>query len=197
MVFRILIACITSSLLFTSTLIAQRMQYPISPKKPVELDFFGEKIIDDYQWLENDTSAETEHWVDEQIACTRTHLDQMPERERIAARFKELFNFEKVGAPMRVGDYFFIYKNSGLEPQGKYFVRKGLNGEDKLFLDINALSPNGLATASLLGADEKHRWMAVAINEAGSDWSSIVIYEIATGKRLEDRLEWVKFSGAA
>ena len=185
-----------SFILISSSIQAQRMNQPESPKKPIDLDFFGESITDNYLWLENDTSTETEQWVDQQIAWTRSHLDQMPERARIADRFQELFNFEKVGAPMRVGDYFFIYKNSGLEPQGKYFVRKGLNGEDKVFLDMNALSPNGLATASLLGADDNHRWMAVAINEAGSDWSSIVIYDIATGKRLDDRLEWVKFSGA-
>ncbi|MFM7814280.1 MAG: S9 family peptidase, partial [Flavobacteriales bacterium] len=189
-------SAILATFIFSSALNAQRMNYPETPKKPNQLEFFGERIIDNYQWLENDTSSETERWVDEQIAFTRNHLDQIPERNRIATRFQELFNFEKVGAPMRAGEYFFIYKNAGLEPQGKYYIRKGLQGEDKVFLDINTLDPNGLASASLIGADDQNRWMAVSINEAGSDWSSIVVYDIASGKPMQDRLEWVKFSGA-
>jgi len=74
---------------------------------------------------------------------TRKYLDQIPFREKIKNRYTELYNYEKVGAPQRAGEYYFIFKNSGLESQGKYFVRKGLEGEEQLFLDINALSTDG------------------------------------------------------
>lgn len=172
-------------------------KYPESRKEEQQLDFFGTQVSDPYLWLENDTSAETGAWVDAQIAVTRNYLDSIPFRKKIAERFKDLFNFEKVGAPMKAGEYYFIYKNSGLEAQGKYFVRKGMDGPDELFLDINTIAENGLASASLLGADDQNRYMAVNVNEAGSDWSTIEVYDIATKQKLSDRLEWVKFSGAA
>ena len=172
-------------------------QYPTTEKQDNELDFFGTKVNDPYIWLEDDTSAQTGAWVDAQIATTRGYLDSIPFRDKIEARFRDLFNFEKVGAPMKVGDYYFIYKNSGLEAQGKYFVRKGLEGTDELFLDINTIAEGGLASAQLLGADADNRYMAVNINEAGSDWSRIVVYDVATKKQMTDRLDWVKFSGAA
>lgn len=172
-------------------------KYPESRKEEQQLDFFGTQVSDPYLWLENDTSAETGSWVDAQIAVTRNYLDSIPFRKKIADRFRDLFNFEKVGAPMKVGDYYFIYKNSGLEAQGKYFVRKGMEGADELFLDINTIAENGLASASLLGADDQNRYMAVNVNEAGSDWSTIEVYDIATKQKMSDRLEWVKFSGAA
>lgn len=171
-------------------------KYPETKKIDAKNEYFGTIVEDPYQWLENDTSAETAAWVDAQIAVTRSYLDSIPFRNKLAERFKELYNFEKVGAPIKAGDYYFIYKNSGLEPQGKYFVRKGLDGEDELFLDINTIAEGGLASASLLGADDDNRYMAVSINEAGSDWSRIEVYDIATKKKLDDVLQWVKFSGA-
>jgi prolyl oligopeptidase len=172
-------------------------KYPVSAKQETQLDFFGTQVNDPYTWLENDTSKQTGQWVDEQIAVTRGYLDKIPSREKIEKRFRELFDFEKVGAPMKAGDSFFIYKNSGLEAQGKYFVRKGLEGTDELFIDINTIAPGGLASAQLLGADDQNKYMAVNINKAGSDWSNIIVYDIATKQPISDNLEWVKFSGVS
>jgi prolyl oligopeptidase len=171
--------------------------YPVSEKQENMLDFFGTQVSDPYMWLENDTSAQTAKWVDAQIATTRGYLDSIPYREALEARFRELFNFEKVGAPIKAGDYYFIYKNSGLEAQGKYFVRKGLDGADELFLDINTIAEGGLASASLLGPDDENRYMAVSVSEAGSDWSRIEVYDIVTRQKMSDELKWVKFSGAS
>jgi prolyl oligopeptidase len=110
-------------------------QYPATAKEEKTLDFFGTSVSDPYMWLENDTAANTEAWVNEQIALTSGYLDSIPFRQKIKDRFTELFNFEKVGAPMKAGDYYFMFRNSGLEPQGKYFVRKGETGAEEVFLD--------------------------------------------------------------
>jgi prolyl oligopeptidase len=171
-------------------------QYPVTAKEEKTLDFFGTSVSDPYMWLENDTAANTEAWVNEQIAVTTGYLDSIPFRQKIKERFTELFNFEKVGAPIKAGDYYFMFRNSGLEPQGKYFVRNGATGVEEVFLDVNALSSEGTTSAGLLGADDSNRYMAVSINEAGSDWGRIEVFDIATKTRLSDRLEWVKFSGA-
>ena len=171
-------------------------EYPATAKEEKTLDFFGTPVSDPYMWLENDTATNTEDWVNRQIALTSGYLDSIPFRQKIKDRFTELFNFEKVGAPNKAGDYYFMFRNSGLEPQGKYFVRKGLDGLEEIFLDVNALSPEGTTSAGLLGADDSNRYMAVSVNEAGSDWGRIEVFDIASKTRLSDRLEWVKFSGA-
>ncbi len=143
--------------------------YPVTEKKDSVLEFHGEKITDPYIWLEDDRSEATAAWVTAQNSVTENYLAAIPFREKIRTRYTELFNYEKVGAPLRAGEYYFIYKNSGLEPQGKYFVRKGLDSADELFLDINALSADGTVAAELLGANEENTLMAVSISEAGSD----------------------------
>lgn len=171
--------------------------YPSTAKVDSMLDFHGTLVNDPYLWLENDTSDATAQWVDAQNAVTRSFLDSIPFRKALRQRYEELFNFEKVGAPTKVGDYYFIFKNSGLEAQGKYFVRKGLNGPDELFIDINAMSPDGTVAVELMGASDDNKYIAVNISEAGSDWSKIVIYDVATKQPTGDEIKWVKFSGAA
>lgn len=173
------------------------LRYPSTEKKDTAFHFFGTDVHDPYQWLENDNSSETLDWVEQQNTLTRSFLDNIPFRKAIRDRYAALFNFEKVGIPYKAGNYFFIFKNSGLEPQGKYFVREGLQGDDRVFLDVNALSADGSVAAELLGDDEQHRYMAVTVNESGSDWGRIWVYDIATGKKLNDELRWIKFSGAA
>jgi prolyl oligopeptidase PreP (S9A serine peptidase family) len=64
---------------------------------------------------------------------------------------------------------------------------KALEGADELFLDINTIAENGLASASLLGADDQNRYMAVNVNQAGSDWSTIEVYDIATKQKMSDQ----------
>lgn len=171
--------------------------YPVTQKKDSTLNFFGTPVSDPYLWLEDDNSAETMAWVDEQNKVTRSYIDSIPFRKKIRERYEELFNFEKVGAPFKVGEYYFVYKNSGLEPQGKIFVRKGLNGEDELFMDINALSTNGTVSANLMAASDDNKYIAVNISEAGSDWSRIAVYNVETKQPTGDELRWIKFSGAS
>jgi len=171
--------------------------YPETVRKDTILDFHGEQIADPYLWLEDDRSPETEAWVIAQNKLTGGYLESIPFRGQIRQRYESLFNFEKVGVPYRAGKHFFIYRNSGLEPQGKYFVREGLDGKDELFLDVNALSEDGNVSASLLDANDDHTLIAFSISEAGSDWSRIVVYDIATRMPLRDELRWVKFSGVS
>ena len=39
------------------------VNYPETTKKPVVEDYFGTKVTDNYRWLEDDRSPETENWV--------------------------------------------------------------------------------------------------------------------------------------
>ncbi|HRF81176.1 MAG TPA: S9 family peptidase, partial [Flavobacteriales bacterium] len=128
------------------------MTYPETRKDSTAGDeLHGTFVADPYRWLENDTSAETADWVKRQNAVTDQHLATIPFRKDIAKRFEELYDFPKLGGPMRVGELYFIWKNSGLQNQSVMYVRKGLEGTDEVFIDPNAIDPNGTTTFSPLG----------------------------------------------
>ncbi len=176
----------------------EKMNYPETRRDTTAGDtLHGTWVPDPYRWLENDTSAETADWVKRQNAVTQTQLEKIPFRSAVAKRFEALYDFPKVGGPMRVGERYFIWKNSGLQNQFVIHVREGIDGEDKVFIDPNAIDPNGTTTFSPVGTSTDHRYMAVGVSKAGSDWQDITVYDLTTMKQTSDLLKWCKFSGAA
>ncbi len=170
--------------------------YPQTQKVDVVDDYHGVKVPDPYRWLEDDNAPEVKAWVEEQNKLTFGYLNAIPCRQGIARRLEELFNYPRYSAPFRVGEYYFFAKNDGLQNQSVYYFQKGLDGEPQVFLDPNALSADGTVRIGLLGGSQDDRYMAISRSEAGSDWQEIRVVEIATRRELDDRLRWVKFSGA-
>lgn len=172
--------------------------YPETRQDPAAGDtLHGTWIPDPYRWLEDDMSAETADWVKRQNEVTQAWLAQVPFRGAIAKRYEELFNFPKVSAPRRVGELFFQYRNSGLQNQSVIYVRKGIDGEDKVFIDPNAIDTAGTTSINLSGASSDDRYIVVNIQRAGSDWQELEVWDLSTMSKLDDKLEWVKFSGAS
>jgi len=176
----------------------KQITYPETRKdKSAGDDLHGTWVADPYRWLENDTSAETADWVKRQNAVTNAYLEKIPFRGALAKRYEELYNFPKVNGPMRVGNLYFVWKNSGLQNQAVIYVREGLDGEDKVFIDPNQLDPAGTTTYSPIGTSKDDRYMAVGVQKAGSDWQEIMVYDLSTMQPTTDLLKWSKFSGAS
>lgn len=172
--------------------------YPETRKDPsVSDNYHGTKVADPYRWLEIDTAENVKQWVSEQNKVTFGYLGNIPYRNKIKERLTEIFNYPRYSSPFRVGEYYFFYKNDGLQNQSVIYFQKGISGEPMVFLDPNKMSSDGTAAVSLLGASKDNRYMAYSTNLAGSDWQQINVMEIATMKKLDDQLNWVKFSGAA
>lgn len=173
------------------------MNYPETRKDDVVDDYFGTKIADPYRWLENDTAAETKNWVKAQNEVTEAYLKQIPYRASIKNRLTEIWNYAKETAPFKEGEYYIYAKNNGLQNQNIWFIKKGLNGQEEVLIDPNTLNKAGTAAVTLLGFSLDKKYMAYSVAEAGSDWVTIQVMELATRKKLADELKWVKFSGAS
>lgn len=175
----------------------EKLIYPKTKKVEVVDNYFGTKVPDPYRWLENDNSEETKKWVEEENKLTFAFLDKIPYREKIGQRLKDLYNYPRISQPFRAGQYYFFYKNNGLQNQSVIYVQKGIDGPPEVFIDPNELSPDGTVRIALSGFSPDFRYVAIVRSEAGSDWSEIRVMEIATKKELPDRIKWVKFSGAS
>ena len=176
----------------------ERITYPETRKDSTAGDdLHGTWVADPYRWLENDTSAETADWVKAQNAVTNAYLENIPFRSALAKRYEELYNFPKVYGPMRVGNLYFVWKNSGLQNQAVIHVREGLDGEDKVFIDPNQLDSAGTTTYNPIGTSKDDRYMAVSVQKAGSDWQEIMVYDLTTLQPTPDLIKWSKFSGAS
>jgi prolyl oligopeptidase len=173
------------------------ISYPLTEKTDSSDDFFGTTVFDPYRWLENDTATKVKAWVTAENKTTFDYLAKIPFREKIKKRLTQIYNYARYGIPTKVGDYYFYTKNDGLQNQAIIYMQQGLKGPSEVFIDPNTLLLDGTASVSLLGASKDHRYMAYSVAKAGSDWQEIYVMEVATKKKLADKIEWVKFSGAA
>jgi len=174
-----------------------KLSYPVARKADRVDDYFGTKVADPYRWLEDDNAEEVKAWVQAQNAVTFSFLEKIAFRERIRRRLTEIYDYPRYSSPTRVGEYYFFYKNDGLQNQSVIYIQKGLDGTPEVFIDPNLLSEDGTVRVGLIGASHDDRYMAVSRSESGSDWSEIRVMEVATKTELPDRIRWVKFSGAA
>jgi prolyl oligopeptidase len=136
-------------------------------------------------------------WVEAQNKVTFDYLKQIPFRQQLKDRLTKLFNYPKQTAPFRKGNYYFYYKNDGLQNQSVLYVTEDISKPGKVLLDPNMLSTNGTVALSVLSVSPDGKILAYAISKAGSDWNEIYFKEIESGKQLSDTLNWVKFSGIA
>ena len=170
--------------------------YPTTAKIEHE-DTYGDITIrDDYHWLEDDNAEDTKAWVQAQNRVTRGYLDGLPLREELTDRLTELINYPRLSAPRRAGQYYIYSRNDGLQNQSVYYYKIGEDGAERVFIDPNALNAAGTTSIGLLGADKQNRYLAYNRSEAGSDWGTIYVRDLATNEDLADKIEWVKFSGA-
>lgn len=188
----ILFACKSNELKKISML-----PYPETKKVDTVDNYFGTTIADPYRWLENDTTEETAAWVKAQNEVTQNYLSQIPFRETIKNSLTEIWNYEKISAPYRKGDYYYYSKNNGLQNQSVIYYKKGLDAEEKVFLDPNKLSDDGTVSLGGLYFSNDYKYAAYTISRSGSDWNEIYVIDIEKGTLTKDAIKWVKFSGAA
>lgn len=174
-----------------------KVEYPNTATVDQKDSYFGAEVADPYRWLEVDTAADVEAWVKAENKVTFGYLDQIPFRKEIRKRYEELYNYPKLSSPFKAGDYYFFYKNDGLQNQAVIYIQKGLDGAPEVFLDPNAMSKEGTTAVSLVGISQNDKYVAYSVQEAGSDWQKFYVMEIATKKKLSDEINWAKFSGAS
>ncbi|MFB9052090.1 prolyl oligopeptidase family protein [Formosa undariae] len=198
-----LIATLTILTLFSSCKNEQELRknnnqivnYPITKTIDTADTYFDIKVQDPYRWLEDDRSPETEAWVAEENKITFGYLEKIPYRNQIKDRLTKLWNYEKIGAPFKEGDYNYFYKNNGLQNQNVLFRTKGDDKTEEIFLDPNTFSTEGTTSLGGLSFSKDGSIAAYSISEGGSDWRKIIIINAETKQVIEDTLVDVKFSG--
>ena len=188
---------LASIVLFACTEQQQKLDYPVTKKGDVKDTYFGVEVADPYRWLEDDHSDETAEWVKAENKVTFGYLNQIPYREELEDRLSSIWNYEKVGAPFKEGDWTYFYKNDGL--QNQYVVYRFKTGADEstaeVFLDPNTFAEDGTTSLSTLSFSENGKIAAYSISEGGSDWRKVIIMNTDTKEQMGDTLVDVKFSG--
>ena len=173
------------------------LAYPVTKKVDVVDDYFGTKVPDPYRWLEDNDSPEVAKWVKDENKVTFEYLDRIPYRKALFDRLSKLYNYPKIGAPTRRGEWFVFSKNDGLQNQGVYYIQKGLDGTPELLLDPNKFSADGTSRLGAFSWSPNGKYVLYGVSKGGSDWNDLYVLDVATKKPLTDHIEWVKNGGGS
>jgi prolyl oligopeptidase len=177
--------------------VSQKLKYPITQQIDHTDEYHGIKVKDPYRWLEDDRSAETEAWVKEQNEVTFGYLNKISFKDQIFKDLEKAYNYPKYSAPGKKGEYFYFYKNDGLQNQSVLYRQKGLKGVPEVVLDPNKLSTDGTTRLTVFNLSKTGSHAVCGFSKGGSDWQEYQVMDMTTLKMLPDKVEWVKVSGAA
>jgi len=162
---------------------------PKTEKRPLEEDLHGTKIVDNYRWLEDGKTPETQKWVADEMAYTRGVLDPLPGRDAIHKRLTELLSIGSIGPPEIAGKYYFYTRRDGMQNQPVLYVREGVDGKDRVLVDANQLAADGTIALDWYQPSENGKYLAYGTSPSGSEMSTLHILETKTGNALPDTIE--------
>src|SRR5579862_5947211 len=104
--------CLCLLLVLNISIAGDTMKYPEAKKVDQVDDFHGVAVADPYRWLEDDVrqSKDVANWVEAENKVTLAYLEAIPQREAIKKRLTELWNYEKITAPIKSGGRYFYFK---------------------------------------------------------------------------------------
>jgi prolyl oligopeptidase len=178
-------------------MVPKRLAYPETPRTDRVDLLHGVAVPDPYRWLEEIDSEVTREWIAAQNRVTFDYLSRIPARTEINKRLTELWDYEKYGIPFKRGGRYFFTRNDGLQNQSILYWMESLDDEPRVLLDPNQLSEDGTVALIDFAVSDDGQLLAYGLSASGSDWQEWTICEVASGRDLEDRIQWVKFSGAS
>ena len=170
---------------------------PKAVEKPIIDMYHGTKILDNYRWLEDGKSPETQKWVEQEMAYTRGILDRLAGRDAIHKRLTELLSIGSVTPPVIAGRHYFYTKREGMQNQPILYVRDGVNGPDRVLVDANKLSADGTTALDWFQPSENGKYVAYGTSPSGSEMSTLHIIETKTGTMLPDTIERTRAASIA
>ena len=170
---------------------------PKAEKRPLEETLHGVKIVDNYRWLEDGQSPETQKWVEEEMAYTRGVLDPLPGRDAIHKRLTELLGIGSISQPQIGGKYYFYTRREGMQNQPIVYVREGVEGKDRVLLDVNQLAADGTIALDWYQPSENGKYLVYGTSPSGSEISTLHIIETKTGNALPDTIERTRAASIA
>jgi prolyl oligopeptidase len=172
------------------------MAYPETKRGNVVEKLFGQTIADPYRWLENDVRSDKNvaAWVEAQNKVTNAYLNTLPGRAIFKNRLKQLYNSDQFSIPVKKGSRYFYFHTSGIENQPILYVRDRVDGAGRVLIDPNSWAKDGAIALAEWSASDDGTRLAYAVQDGGTDWRTIRVLDINTGKVQSDEVKWARFT---
>ncbi len=160
-------------------------------------DYHGQRTSDPYRWLEDAGAEETQRFVEEENAYTRSVLESFPGRDELRRRIEQLLTIGRVASPRTGGSRYFYERRDGRQNQAVVYVRNGREGQDRALIDVNGLAPDGTIALDWWYHSDDGRYVAFGTSSNGSELSTLQVIDAGSGELLAEKIERTRAASVA
>ncbi len=183
--------------LFLSCSFILGQNFPVAKAISNSSTKFKIQIQDDYSWMENMKSDETNSWVNAQNEVINQHYEEIKKQYNIASKIKEYSYNSSNGLPSKREAYYYsVYTRDKAKPSVLYF-RKELNDDPIELFNPYKIYKNTTSGLSDYLPSKNSKYLACKVSLDGSDRNEIRFVDINRIKNMEDKIANVKFSKIA
>ncbi len=161
---------------------------PPAAVNPVYDSYFGIRIADSYRWLEDAKSSETRTFIDAENEYTGRYFKQARILPHVVDDLDALEHIAAWSIPIQRMDRYYFLKREAGEDQASIYVRRGWTGKDERLLDPAAISRDPNTSLTLVDVSRDGNLIAYGMRQGGADETVVHIFNLKTGKTLEDTL---------
>ena len=171
-------------------------QYPAARRLELTEDLFGHQVSDPYRWLEDSEDAERSGWLAAQAGLFGSYRDELPGRDWLEDRVRDLLSVGFAGTPVWRGERsFFTRRDPGAE-HGVLFTQVA-DGPVQVLIDPMAIDPSGVTTLDAWQPDKEGRLLAYQLSEGGDEESLLRVLDVDTGSLVDGPIDRCRYSNVA
>ena len=165
---------------------------PATRRAPVTDVYHGVSVVDDYRWLEAWSDPAVKAWSEAQNVWARATLDALPGRDAIRARVTEIMSAKTIRyrALSVAGERVFAMKSEPPKQQPFLVVMGTPDAPDptteRIVVDPGVLDPKGTTSIDWFVPSPNGEKLAVSISSGGSEAGDVHVFDVATGRDLND-----------
>jgi prolyl oligopeptidase len=172
-----------------------------APRLPVTSTYHGVDVTEDYQWLEDATSAQTKDWTAGQHQRTREYFDGIGWRPALRSRVEQLLKAEMTTyrALRSGGDISFALKVQTPRQQPFLVALTDLDdlATERVVVDPNVIDPSGETTVDFFVPSPDGTKIAVSLSEHGTEDGSLYVYDVHSGQVVDEPIPHVNLMGGS
>lgn len=169
---------------------AKASNYPESRRDDTTNTYHDVSVADPYQWLEDWSSSEVKNWSARQNEVARGFLDGLPNRDEIARRVDSVMSADTVSyySGQRIGDkaWFMKYAPPKQQPFLVEVDADGNKASERIVFDPATADKSGSTSVEWFHVSPNGKLVAIALTVAGAEIADLHIFDLATGKQVDE-----------
>lgn len=149
----------------------------------------GVPVPDPYRWLEEQDSAGTRNWLEQQTRYARAYLDSVPGRMRIRNRIHEFLAVETYDSLQKAGNRYFFRKRLASEEQPGIYLRETVEGDDQLLIDAGTLGTGTHTAVRIIRVSPTGELLLYEIKQGGERSGTFALFDVKNRRTLPETLD--------